>query len=244
MRILLFALTVICFACLGIYRERQESEQRRAEQAAITQKLSYDRLTEQSDRVRERSEELRRAITAINQVGQQSKAYNDSLASLQSALEQATTQATQIQQQIAQLPKPKPMPVGVVVTGGTGESPDLKRLTIELQAAQKNVDDLRARVANLPPASPDANAIKDVVLGQRGPGTENPAESPQHTPTASGGAQQEPGRYWVQVAITLAFGLSAIIMIFKPSLGSQNVKNREWAFATIGTIIGFWLHGS
>ena len=45
-------------------------------------------------------------------------------------------------------------------------------------------------------------------------------------------------RAWVQVGITIVFGVAAIYLVFNEPQDSSKIK---WAYGIIGIIIGYWL---
>jgi hypothetical protein len=222
MRIVLFAGLVISLIILSVFRTREEVEQQRLQQL----KTSYSQLEN-------RSGQLRQAISTMKSLEQSSQ--NAQLRSaLEDALRDADNHKNQIQTAISALPKVPAMVTGVRIVGG-GESQQVTQLKSELGAAESRQQALREQVAKLPTTSPDSIALKDVVLSNIKP---EPTAAP---PSSVSGTSTR--LFAVQVGITAVFGLLAIWTIVSNTRGKTNAKNQEWAFATIGTIVGFWLKG-
>jgi hypothetical protein len=227
MRILMFVVLVLCLIALSIYRSHEEGEQRKLQQL----RTSYDQLND-------RSVHLQRAIKAINEI-ETVKKNSEVRSALEAALQQADTQKSRIQSEIANLPKPSlPISVGVAVVGNKaagGDSPQVKQLKDQLALSESHEQSIRDKIATMPATSPDSTAIKNLVL-------QSTVGTPAQNAPSSSSVGTTNRVFWVQVGITLVFGLTAAWTIVRER-GKANAKNKEWAFATVGTIVGFWLKG-
>src|SRR5258708_27357240 len=227
MRILVFVVLILCLTALSVYRSRNEAEQRKLQQLTTSYALLKDR-----------SLQLHGAVKAINEI-ETVKKNSEVRSGLETALQQADDQKRQIQTEISNLPKPPPMLIGVEIVGdkaGNGDSPQVRKLTEQLAMSESQQQSIRDKIAAIPTTSPDSSAIKNVVLQSTGVTA---------TQSASGSSSVGiPMRiFWVRVGFTLVFGLASIWIIVRKDKGREITKNREWAFATVGTIVGFWLKG-
>ena len=57
-------------------------------------------------------------------------------------------------------------------------------------------------------------------------------------PAVMAGSTTKSVRLWMAVAVSIIVLASALYVILS---GSNDVSSEKWAFATVGTIIGFWL---
>lgn len=217
MRIVLFVVTVLSLLGLSIYKSREDSE--RASVEGLQTKLA------QVDQGRAA---LQGAATAIS-AAEPSGGNSEQIAAIQTELQKSETTASQLRERISALPQ-RPRVKGKPIVGA-GTTPQVAAFQKEVQAQEQQQQNLRQRLQALETTTPASTAIKNNALAAQP--TPTTATEGEGTPPEGGSNQI----LYVQLGLSLVFGLAALLMLFR----TTTKENREWAFGTIGTILGFWL---